>query len=111
MKLKNSAVHSCANPHPTQPHASPAPPSEPPHATSAPADKSPLSTPTGLACTTATSSQINLSGLLSTDNGPSATGVKGSNVYRNGVFLKQVAAPGTSTSDTGLRETTQYSYS
>jgi len=36
--------------------------------------------------------------------------VKGYNIYRNATFLKQVAAPATSTSDAGLAPSTVYSY-
>ena len=53
-------------------------------------------------------SQINLSWSASTDTGGS--GLKGYNVYRNGSYLKQVLAPSTSTSDTGLAASTAYSY-
>jgi hypothetical protein len=36
--------------------------------------------------------------------------LKGYNIYRGGVFLKQVLAPATSTTDTGLSGSTSYSY-
>ena len=64
--------------------------------------------PAGLTATAASCSQINLSWTASTDTGGS--GLKGYNVYRNGVFLKQVLAPATSTSDTGLTASASYSY-
>jgi chitodextrinase len=38
------------------------------------------------------------------------SGLKGYNVYRNGSYLKQVLAPSTTTSDTGLVASTVYSY-
>ena len=71
-------------------------------------DTTPPSVPTGLAATASSCSQINLSWSASTDSGGS--GLKGYNVYRNGALLKQVLAPATSTSDTGLSAQTNYSY-
>ena len=65
-------------------------------------------TPTGLTATAVSCGQINLSWTASTDTGGS--GLKGYNIYRGGVFLKQVSAPATSTSDTGLAASTVYSY-
>jgi len=62
--------------------------------------------PTGLTGTAASCSQTNLSWAASTDTGGS--GLKGYNVYRNSSFIKQVTT--TSTSDTGLTESTSYSY-
>jgi chitodextrinase len=62
------------------------------------------SAPTGLTATAASSSQINLSWIASTDN----VGVTGYDVYRNGTFLKNVT--GTSTTDIGLTASTTYSY-
>ena len=63
------------------------------------ADTTPPSVPTGLTATAPSWNQINLSWNASTDTGKNATGVKGYNVYRNSIFLKQVFAPSTSTSD------------
>src|SRR5438094_4456260 len=63
--------------------------------------------PTGLTASAASCSQINLAWTASTDTGGS--GLKGYNVYRNGVFVKQVA-PATFTPDTGLAASTAYSY-
>jgi len=74
----------------------------------APADTTPPTTPTGLVATVASCSQVNLSWNASTDSGGS--GFKGYNIYRNGAFVKQVLAPTTSTSDTGLSAQTNYSY-
>src|SRR5439155_7809452 len=62
--------------------------------------------PTGLRATAASCSQINLAWTASTDTGGS--GLKGYNVYRNGVFVKQVLAP--PTADTGMAASTAYSY-
>jgi hypothetical protein len=73
-------------------------------------DKTAPSVPTGLAAAAGSSSQVNLSWTASTDTGPSASGLKGYNVYRNGIFLEQVAAPSTSTSDVGLAPSTTNSY-
>lgn len=66
------------------------------------ADKNAPTAPTGLAPLTVSSTQISLTWNASVDPGTNATGVKGYNIYRNGIFLKQVAAPGTSMADTGL---------
>lgn len=73
-------------------------------------DKTAPSVPTGLAPTTASSTQVNLTWNASVDGGTNASGVKGYNVYRNGIFLKQVAAPGTSAADTGLTPLTTNNY-
>jgi len=64
------------------------------------------SVPTGLTATATSCSEVSLSWSASTDTGGS--GLKGYNVYKNGVFLKQVAT--TSTTDTGLSASTSYSY-
>src|SRR5437867_5109325 len=64
--------------------------------------------PTGLTASAASCSQINLAWTASTDTGGS--GLKGYNVYRNGVFVKQVLAPATSTADPGMAPATAYSY-
>jgi chitodextrinase len=62
------------------------------------------STPAGLATTTASSSQINLSWIASTDN----VAVAGYRIYRNG---SQIATTtNTSYSDSNLTPSTQYSY-
>src|SRR5207249_1457908 len=55
------------------------------------------SVPTALSASAPSCSQINLGWNPSTDSGGS--GLKGYNVYRNSVFVKQVLAPGTTTSD------------
>src|SRR4030042_811203 len=72
--------------------------------TQTPPDTAPPSVPTGLTATAVSTSQINLSWNASTDN----VGVTGYMVYREGAFLKSVAA--TSTSDTGLSPSTEYCY-
>ena len=64
--------------------------------------------PTGVTAAAAACSQINLTWLASTDTGGS--GLKGYNVYRNGVYLKQVLTPATSSSDSSLAASTVYSY-
>lgn len=61
-------------------------------------------TPTNLAATAASNSQIDLSWAASTDN----VGVAGYKIYRDGTYLKSVTT--TSTSDTGLSANTQYCY-
>jgi len=62
-----------------------------------------------LTATAASCNQINLSWTASTDNA-GGSGLKGYNVYRGGAFLKQVLAPATSTSDSGLAGSAAYSY-
>jgi chitodextrinase len=69
-----------------------------------PPDETPPSVPTGLSATAASSSQINLSWTASTDD----VGVTGYRIYRDGVYLKEVAT--TSTSDTELASSTTYTY-
>jgi hypothetical protein len=64
--------------------------------------------PSALAVSASGCGQINVSWTTATDN-PGGTGVVGYDVFRNGSFLKSVAAPATSTSDTGLAAGT-YSY-
>src|SRR5438093_478418 len=65
-------------------------------------DKTAPTSPTNLTASAVSCSQVNLSWGASSDTGSNATGVKGYNIYRNGVFLQQVLAPATSTSDAGL---------
>lgn len=81
-------------------------------------DRKPPSVPTNLTATAVSCGQIDiswapsaviLSWSPSTDVGTS--GLMGYRVYRNGTFLKQVLAPATSTSDTGLVQLTTYRYS
>jgi len=64
--------------------------------------------PTALSASAPSCSQINLGWNPSTDSGGS--GLKGYNVYRNSVFVKQVLAPGTTTSDPGMAASTVYTY-
>jgi len=73
-------------------------------------DKTAPTVPTGLAATTVNSHQANLAWIASVDPGTDATGVKGYNVYRNGIFLNQVKAPGTATSDSHLKPSTTNTY-
>ena len=72
-----------------------------------PADLRAPSTPSGLSASAIGCDQISFSWRASTDSG---SGVKGYNVYRGGVFLKQVLSPATSTTDSGLLPSTTYSY-
>jgi len=72
-------------------------------------DRKPPTVPTGVTATANTCSQITVSWVASTDPNTSS-GMKGYNVYRNGVFLKQVLVPATTTSDVGLSANTTYSY-
>src|SRR5439155_25059398 len=76
--------------------------------TTVPVDRTSPSVPTGVTAAAVTCSQSNLTWLGSTDTGGS--GLKGYNVYRDGVYLKQVMAPATSASDRGLAASTVYSY-
>jgi len=78
-------------------------------ATTLPApDTTAPSVPTGLTAMPASCSQIDLSWNPSTDGGGS--GLLGYRVYRDNTFLKQVLAPLTSTSDTGLAPSTAHGY-
>jgi chitodextrinase len=70
-------------------------------------DSTPPSAPTNLTGTGTSTSAIGLSWGASTDTG---TGVKEYLVYRNNTLVKTVTAPLTSVSDTGLTQSTQYSY-
>src|SRR5712692_5804467 len=71
-------------------------------------DTTPPLTPAGVTAGAASCSQIDIGWSASTDTGGS--GLRGYDVYRNGIFLKLVLAPATSTSDTGLTASTGYSY-
>jgi hypothetical protein len=64
--------------------------------------------PANVSATAASCSQVNIGWNASSDTGGS--GLKGYNVYRGGSFLRQVLAPATSTSDTGLGASTLYAY-
>ena len=72
------------------------------------ADTTAPSVPTGLSATAASCTRVNVAWTASTDAGGS--GLKGYNLYRNGAFVTQVAAPATSYSDTGLAPSGTYSY-
>jgi len=72
-----------------------------------PSDATPPTVPTGLTNSVRSCSQIDLGWSGSTDSG---SGVWGYRVYRNNVFVKQVAAPASTTSDTGLAGSTIYAY-
>jgi hypothetical protein len=79
-------------------------------------DKAAPTVPTGLTATASACNQVVLSWTASTDQGTKVggttytSGLKGYNVYRSGVFLKQVLAPATSTTDTSVGASTSYSY-
>ncbi|MFH0901204.1 MAG: hypothetical protein V2A73_11310, partial [Pseudomonadota bacterium] len=73
-----------------------------------PPDTTAPAVPSGLAVAAPSCSQASLSWNPSTDTGGS--GLRGYNVYRNGAYLRQVAAPATSASDSGLAASTSYSY-
>jgi chitodextrinase len=76
--------------------------------TQAAADTTAPSIPTGLTAYAGSCSHNVITWNVSTDTGGS--GLKGYNLYRNGVFLKQVAAPALTTTDTGLAASTSYAY-
>ena len=80
----------------------------PPTTTTSLRDTVAPSVPTALSASAPSCSQINLGWNPSTDSGGS--GLKGYNVYRNSVFVKQVLAPGTTTSDPGMAASTVYTY-
>src|SRR5438093_4283172 len=71
------------------------------------ADTSAPSVPSGLKAWANGCDQVGLSWSASTDGG---SGVKGYNVYRGGIFLKQVPAPATSSTDAGLLPSVTYAY-
>ena len=79
-------------------------------------DKAPSTVPTLSSPTAPACNQVVLSWSASTDQGTKVggttytSGLKGYNVYRGGVFLKQVLAPATSTTDTSVSGSTSYSY-
>src|SRR5207302_424881 len=87
-------------------------------------DTAPPTVPTMLPASAPSSGQVNLAWTVSTDQGTVTTsgsghnityttntsGLNGYNIYRGGVFLKQVLAPATSTSDTSVAPSTTYSY-
>jgi chitodextrinase len=66
------------------------------------------SVPASVTASATSCTQVNVSWTASTDTGGS--GLKGYNIYRNGVYWKQVLAPATTTSDTGRSASTTYTY-
>src|SRR5207248_4552580 len=80
----------------------------PPTTTTSLRDTVAPSVPTALSASAPSCSQINLAWNPSTDSGGS--GLKGYNVYRNSVFVKQVLTPGTTTGDPGMAASTVYTY-
>ena len=77
-------------------------------ATPACQDTTAPSRPAGVAATPTTCTVVALTWSPSTDTGGS--GLKGYDIYRAGSLLTQVAAPGTTATDTGLTPATTYSY-
>jgi hypothetical protein len=67
--------------------------------------------PTGLTATTAGSQEVDLTWNASTDSGKNATGVKGYNIYRNGIFLTQVPATNTAFADVYVAPSSSNTYS
>ena len=78
-----------------------------PTATAVP-DQIPPSAPTSLSVAAASCTQLTLIWSGSTDTGGS--GLRAYNIYRGGTLVKVVAAPATSTGDTGLAGGTAYTY-
>jgi PKD repeat protein len=74
----------------------------------APVDGTAPGVPTITSAVAASCSQANLAWTAVTDTGGS--GLAGYNLYRNGVFIRRIAAPTTSNSDTGLAASQTYSY-
>jgi len=64
-------------------------------------DTTPPSVPSGVAAASSSCSQVDITWSPSTDN-TGGSGLQSYSVYRNNAFWKQVLAPATSTSDTGL---------
>jgi hypothetical protein len=79
-------------------------------------DKAAPTVPTGLIASAPGCNQVSLYWNPATDQGTRVgnttytSGLKGYNIYRGGVFLKQVLAPATSTTDTSVNGSTSYSY-
>lgn len=74
-----------------------------------PADTTAPSVPMGLTAKAASTSQINLTWLASTDN-TGGSGLKSYRIYRGGAMIKEVPTGTLSYSDTGLAASTTYSY-
>lgn len=71
-------------------------------------DSSAPAVPTGLTVTAASCTTATLAWSATTDSGGS--GLEGYRIYRNGVLVRQVAAPATTASETGLAPATAYTY-
>ncbi len=71
-------------------------------------DRTRPTVPVGIQTTTMSCSQIDVRWGSSTDAGGS--GLRGYKLFRNGAFVKEIAAPATSTSDVSLAPSTAYSY-
>src|ERR1041385_4472300 len=76
--------------------------------TAAASDYAPPAAPSGFQATSAGCNQVNLSWNPAADPSPSS-GIKGYDIYRNGIFLKQVT--NSPTTDTGLIASSNYTYS
>ena len=76
--------------------------------TTLPRDTTAPSIPTALSASATSCNQVSLAWNPATDTGGS--GLRGYNLYRGSAFVKQIVAPATSTTDTGLAATTVYSY-
>src|SRR5207253_730279 len=76
--------------------------------TTLPRDTTAPSIPTALSASATSCNQVSLAWNPATDTGGS--GLRGYNLYRGSAFVKQIVAPPTSTTDTGLAATTVYSY-
>jgi len=74
------------------------------------ADQLAPTTPANVMATTESSNEVDLTWNFSADPGTNATGVKAYNVYRDGVFLLQVAASNNFTADTSVRPSTTNNY-
>ena len=70
-------------------------------ASAAKKDTRPPDVPTGVTASATGCGQVTVSWITAADN-PGGTGVASYDVFRNSSFLKSVAAPTTSTSDSGL---------
>ncbi len=104
-RTTSCVVAATATPKPT---STPAATTKPNPTATAAVDRTAPSAPTSLTVAAASCAQLNLAWGASSDTGGS--GLHGYNLYRGGVYVKQIAAPGTATSDTGLAGGTAYTY-
>jgi hypothetical protein len=73
-------------------------------------DQTAPTSPVNLMATTASSNEVDLTWNSSSDPGTNATGVKAYNVYRDGVFLLQVASSNNFAADTSVHPSTTNNY-